>query len=42
MLQDGEIRKQFERSLKKQGFSFKLNTKVTAAAAATLLLASTV
>ena len=26
--QDGEVRKQFERSLKKQGFSFKLNTKV--------------
>ncbi|CAK0784019.1 dihydrolipoamide dehydrogenase precursor [Coccomyxa viridis] len=29
---DGEVRKQFERSLKKQGFSFKLNTKVTGAA----------
>ncbi|EIE20004.1 dihydrolipoamide dehydrogenase of glycine decarboxylase from pisum Sativum [Coccomyxa subellipsoidea C-169] len=28
---DGEIRKAFERSLKKQGFKFKLNTKVTGA-----------
>ena len=28
LLQDGEIRKQFERSLKKQGFNFMLNTKV--------------
>ncbi len=27
-MQDGEVRKQFERSLKKQGFAFKLNTKV--------------
>ena len=27
-MQDGEVRKQFERSLKKQGFNFKLNTKV--------------
>ena len=27
-VQDGEVRKQFERSLKKQGFTFKLNTKV--------------
>ncbi|KAK9902764.1 hypothetical protein WJX75_005307 [Coccomyxa subellipsoidea] len=29
---DGEVRKAFERSLKKQGFNFKLNTKVTGAA----------
>ena len=28
---DGEIRKAFQRSLTKQGFKFKLNTKVTAA-----------
>lgn len=28
MNQDGEVRKAFERSLKKQGFKFKLNTKV--------------
>ncbi len=28
IVQDGEVRKQFERSLKKQGFNFKLNTKV--------------
>ena len=28
IMQDGEIRKAFERSLKKQGFSFMLNTKV--------------
>ncbi|CAL8466251.1 g5787 [Coccomyxa elongata] len=28
---DGEVRKAFERSLKKQGFKFKLNTKVTGA-----------
>ena len=27
-MQDGEIRKAFERSLKKQGFNFMLNTKV--------------
>ncbi|KAK9812938.1 hypothetical protein WJX72_006048 [[Myrmecia] bisecta] len=29
---DGEIRKAFQRSLTKQGFKFKLNTKVTSAA----------
>lgn len=29
--QDGEIRKSFQRSLSKQGFKFKLNTKVTGA-----------
>ncbi len=29
-MQDGEVRKAFERSLKKQGFKFKLNTKVRA------------
>ena len=28
VMQDGEVRRQFERSLKKQGFDFKLNTKV--------------
>jgi hypothetical protein len=28
IMQDGEVRKAFERSLKKQGFNFKLNTKV--------------
>ena len=30
-LQDGEVRKAFQRSLTKQGFKFKLNTKVNGA-----------
>ena len=35
-VQDGEVRKQFERSLKKQGFDFKLNTKVERLKASTM------
>lgn len=30
-MQDGEVRKAFQRSLTKQGFKFKLNTKVNGA-----------
>ena len=30
-VQDGEVRKAFQRSLTKQGFKFKLNTKVNGA-----------
>lgn len=31
LCQDGEVRKAFQRSLTKQGFKFKLNTKVNGA-----------
>ena len=31
VMQDGEVRKAFQRSLTKQGFKFKLNTKVNGA-----------